>query len=154
MGKKITTLGLRKFNLIMAGLHGAQAVAVFALSKEFSLPISGNYLSFNKNTQSLEPATAHLFNISLPMLIVGFFALSALFHLLIATVYNKTYNKNLSKGMNKARWVEYSLSASTMMVAIALLVGIYDLFSLVAIFTLTALMNLLGLVMEIGRAHV
>lgn len=149
MGKKITTLGLRKFNFLMAGLHAVQALAVLALSKEFSLPISGNYLRFNKATETLEPATAHLFNISLPMLIVGFFALSALFHLLIATIYNKTYNKNLAKGMNKARWVEYSLSASTMMVAVALLVGIYDLFSLVAIFALTAIMNLMGLVMEV-----
>jgi hypothetical protein len=51
--------------------------------------------------------------------------------------------------LNKARWIEYSLSASVMMVAISLLVGIYDLFSLIMIFSLTAIMNLMGLVMEI-----
>ena len=51
--------------------------------------------------------------------------------------------------MNKARWIEYSLSASTMMVAISLLVGIYDAMSLVMIFALVAIMNLMGLVMEV-----
>lgn len=51
--------------------------------------------------------------------------------------------------MNKGRWFEYALSASVMMVAIAVLVGIYDLSSLLMIFSLVALMNLMGLVMEV-----
>ncbi len=149
MSNKITTKGLQKFNFIMAGLHGAQALLVLVLSKSFSLPISGNYLKFNEATQTLEPATRQLFNLSLPILLVGFFLLSAFAHLIIATVYNPVYNRNLKKGMNKARWIEYALSASTMMVAISLLVGIYDLMSLVMIFVLTAVMNLMGLVMEV-----
>jgi hypothetical protein len=149
MTKKISLQGLRKFNIIMAGLHFIQGLAVWVLSKEFSLPITGNYLRFNNDTQSLEPATRELFSLSLPMLIVGFFFLSALAHLIIATRYRKTYEANLRSGINKARWIEYSLSASTMMVAVSLLVGIYDLMMLLAIFALTAVMNLLGLVMEI-----
>lgn len=148
MSKNITTQSLRKFNFIMAGLHAAQGVAVAALSKNFALPISGSYLRFDQASQTLVPATRTLFNLSLPTLIVAFFFLSALAHLIIATLYNKTYNKNLSKGINKARWIEYALSASTMMVAISLLVGIYDLGSLTMLFALTAIMNLMGLVME------
>ena len=49
------------------------------------------------------------------------------------------------------------LSASTMMVAIALLAGVFDLGSLVMMFALTAVMNLCGLVMELvnqGRSKV
>lgn len=69
-------------------------------------------------------------------------------HLIIATIYNKKYNSDLEKGINKARWIEYSFSASVMMVAIAMLVGIYDLGSLIMLFALTSIMNLLGLVME------
>lgn len=149
MSKKITTKGLRKFNLIMAGLHAAQGLAVLVLSKSFSLPIGGGYLRFDQSTQSLQPTTTQLFNLSLPTLLVVFFFLSALAHLIIATTYNKQYNEGLKQGINKARWIEYALSASTMMVAISLLVGIYDLFSLVMIFTLTAIMNLCGLVMEV-----
>lgn len=149
MRKTISFKSLRTFNLVAAAFHAVQGVAVLILSRTFDLPISGSYLSFNPSTQALEPTTAQLFNISLPLLIAGFFFLSAVAHLIIATIYNKKYNANLGAGMNKMRWVEYSVSASIMMVAIALLVGIYDAMSLVMIFSLTAIMNLLGLVMEI-----
>lgn len=148
MVKNITTKGLQQFNLVMAGLHAVQGVAVVLLSKSFELPISGSFLRFEASTSSLVPAYKTLFNISLPMLVAEFFFLSALAHLFIGTVYNKTYNQNLKNGINKARWIEYSISASVMMVAISLLVGIYDLVSLVAIFSLTSIMNLMGLVME------
>jgi hypothetical protein len=149
MTNKITTTSLRKFNLTMGFLHLAQGVIILILSKVFTLPISGNYLTFNASSQSLEPTTKFLFDLSLPMLITIFFFLCAAAHLIIATIYNKKYNRNLSLGINKARWIEYSISASIMIVAISLLVGIYDLASLVMIFVLTAIMNLMGLVMEV-----
>lgn len=140
---------LRRFNLIMAGLHFMQAAAVVMLSKDFSLPVQATYLRFDTATQSLQPFTERLFSMSLPMLVAGFLFLSSVFHLLIATIYNKTYNNNLVRGINKLRWIEYSLSASVMMVAIALLVGIYDAFSLFSIFVAVMVMNLLGWVMEV-----
>lgn len=149
MSKKITTSGLRKFNLIMATFHAAQGVIILLLSRTFDVAVTGSYLRLNGETQSLEPTTAHLFDLSVPMLIATFFFLSAAAHLFIATVYNKKYNRNLGRGINKVRWVEYSVSASVMMVAIAMLVGVYDFASLVMIFVLVAIMNLLGLVMEI-----
>lgn len=149
MKKKITTQGLRKLNLIASGLHAVQGMAVLLLSKTFVLPISVNYLTFDSNTQSLQPATDKLFDLSLPALIASFFFLSAIAHLIIATIYNDRYNKNLKKGINKARWIEYSISASVMMVAISLLVGIYDSASLLMIFVIAAIMNLMGLVMEV-----
>jgi hypothetical protein len=149
MKKKITTTNLRKLNLAMGYLHLAQGIAILLLSKLFTLPINGTYLFFNNHTMSLEPTTKFLFNLSLPILIAIFFFLSAAAHFIIATIYNKKYNQDLKRGINKARWVEYSLSASIMMVAISLLVGIYDLSSLIMIFALTAIMNLMGLVMEI-----
>jgi len=145
----ISYFSLRKFNLLMAALHALQAIFVLLLSKVFSLTITGSYLAFNVDAQKLEPVTKSLFDVSLPLLIAAFFILSAIAHLVIATVYRKKYEKDLSHGLNKARWIEYSLSASIMMVAISLLVGIYDLSSLVMIFALTAIMNLLGMVMEI-----
>lgn len=149
MSKPITPQSLRRFNLIMAALHAAQGVAILALSRVFTLPVTGSYLSFDKTTQSLQPATTQLFSISLPILIAAFLFISAAAHLIIATVYNKRYNSDLIKGLNKARWFEYAISASIMMVAIAMLVGVYDFVSLVMIFALIAIMNLLGLVMEV-----
>lgn len=146
---KITTKSLRKFNFIMAAFHAVQGVIILLISKTFELPISGSYLAFNQASRTLEPTTTHLFNLSLPLLIALFFFLSATAHLVIATIYNKKYNQDLALGMNKARWIEYSISASIMMVAIALLVGVYDFTNLLMIFVLIAIMNLLGLVMEV-----
>lgn len=149
MKKEITFVSLRKFNLLMAFLHFFQGCLIVALSKGFSLPVSGSYLTFNQSTQSLEPASTVLFNISVPLLIALFLFMSAAAHLFIATIHNKRYNSDLTKGINRARWIEYAFSASTMMVAIALLVGVYDLVSLLCIFVLVAVMNLLGLIMEV-----
>ena len=149
MARKITVNKLVRLNLIATALHFIQAVAVYLLSKDFSLPISGSFLRFNNSTQQLEPASKVLFNLSLPSLIVIFFVLSSIAHLVVATLYKKKYADNLAAGINKARWLEYSLSASVMIVAIGLLVGIYDVSSLLMMFALTAIMNLMGLVMEV-----
>ncbi|MEI7689595.1 MAG: heliorhodopsin HeR [Candidatus Saccharibacteria bacterium] len=149
MSKQITMKGLRKFNLFMGGLHLVQGILVLILSKAYEIQISGAFLKFNEATFRLEPQTKELFGLSLPMLIAVFFFLSATAHFIIATVYNKKYNSDLEKGINKARWIEYSISASIMMVSIALLVGVSDIMSLVMIFALTSVMNLMGLVMEI-----
>lgn len=146
---KVTTKGLRKFNFVMAAFHAIQGVVILLISRTFDIGITGSYLTFNRTTQTLEPATTHLFDLSVPMLIAAFFFLSSLAHLFIATLYNKRYNKDLARGINKMRWIEYSISASIMMVAIAMLVGVYDFTNLVSIFVLTAIMNLLGLVMEV-----
>lgn len=147
--KSITPNKLQKYNIIAGFLHLTQAIAILVLSKEFLLPISGSFLQFSKETQSLQPATTVLFDLSLPALLAGFFFLSAVAHFSIATFYKKRYIADLAKGINKARWVEYAISASVMMVAVSLLVGIYDLMSLLMIFGLTAVMNLMGLVMEV-----
>lgn len=149
MAKPITSKRLRKFNIIAGFLHLSQAIAVLLLSKDFTLPISGSFLTFHPATQSLEPTSKVLFNLSLPLLIAIFLFLSAAAHFIIATVYNKQYTAQLARGINIARWIEYSLSASIMIVGIALLVGIYDAMSLIMLFALVGIMNLLGLIMEV-----
>lgn len=146
---KITIKRLRSLNFIAAGLHAAQGVLVLWLSKSFELPISASYLAFNPAAKQLEPATTTLFSMPLPLLVASFFFMSALAHIIIATVYFKWYGQGLTRGINKARWIEYAISASTMMVAISLLVGVYDAASLLMLFVLSAIMNLMGLVMEV-----
>ena len=145
----IKILKLRRLNLTAAALHAAQGIAILLLAKSFSLPVTVNYLDYNSSSQHLFAAQHTLFNLSLPWLIAIFFFLSAAFHLAVATFYNKTYVANLARGINKARWFEYSLSAAVMMVAIAMLVGVYDFSSLLMIAVLVAVMNLCGLAMEL-----
>jgi len=146
---KITVPKLRIFNAIMVPIFALQALAILYLSKDFTLPITITYLDFNRATQSLFPVTKTLFNVPLAWLVVAFLLMSMTAHLIISTVWARGYKKDLEKGMNRARWYEYSISASTMMVAIAMLVGIYDIGSLIMIVGLIAVMNLCGLIMEV-----
>jgi hypothetical protein len=150
---KIELAQLHKWNLVLAGLHAAQGIAVLVLAKAVTFPISVNFLTTNslapEGAVQLVPATQNVFDVNLAYLVAAFFFMSAIAHLLLATKLRDWYEKNLKNHINKARWIEYSLSASTMMVAIAILSGIYDLSSLLMIFMLTGLMNGTGLLMEV-----
>ena len=66
--------------------------------------------------------------------------------------YNK-YQEDLGKGINKVRWIEYSISASVMIVLIALLVGIYDVWALLGIFFMNAAMCWFGWMMEVNNQY-
>ena len=152
--KKISFESLNKWNLGLAALHFIQGVAVVLLATKSSLPVTTNYLTLDTlaskaGSPALVSASRHLFDINLAYLVAAFFFLSAIAHLVIATVYRPTYEADLKQGINKARWIEYSLSASVMMVAIAMLTGVYDASSLLMIFALISVMNLMGLVMEV-----
>ena len=139
---------LRLFNGVMCLLHLIQGILVLYLSNDKTWPIVTTFLRFNPTTESLELASETVTEIQLAPLIALFLFLSALFHFYVSVFVYRWYVKNLKKGMNKARWYEYSLSASLMIWIIAMLAGIYNIGTLIALFTLTAVMNLMGLVME------
>ncbi len=153
--KPITFPSLKKFNLIMGGMHLVQGVLMLFLLDgiieniaEFQPGIIQFYLTYDPILQSLVLASKPLFDLPFGVLVSVFLFLSALFHFLVAFPFNKTYNADLEKGINKFRWFEYALSSSVMIVLIATLFGIYDLASLVLIFIVNAVMNLFGLMME------
>ena len=150
---KIKTQKLIKLNSIAAVLHFVQAVVMLSLAKDYTLPVTVSFLKFDQATKELLPATEKIMDVPLAWLTVAFLFMSAAAHLIIVTKYNKTYQENLEKGINKARWYEYSVSASTMMVGIAFLSGMYDLASLIMVFSLVAIMNLMGLVMEVWNQN-
>lgn len=141
-------LRLRFYNIFMGFLHLMQGIAVIWLSNDFSVPVTTNYLKFNVVTGTLDTVTKTVFHLRFGYWVAIFFFLSALFHFIIATSYYQTYARNLTKHINKARWVEYSLSASLMIILIGALSGIYDASTLLLMFGATAVMNLCGLVME------
>lgn len=145
---------LNIWNWVLAVLHAGQAIAVLVLSANALFPVTTNYLTTDTlaggdGAPTLVLAQRNLFDINLAYIVSAFFIMSAIAHLAIATVYRVKYESDLSGGLNKARWFEYGLSASTMMVGIAILSGVSDLSTLVLIFGGTLVMNLLGLVMEI-----
>jgi hypothetical protein len=148
MDKKLVSL--RKFNIFMAFLHAAQGVAILTLSTNFSLPVMSSYLKFELATQKLVPNPQALFDLKIGPLVALFLFISALAHLAVSLPgINDWYNKNLVKGINVARWVEYSFSSSIMIIIIAMLVGIYDIATLILLFVVNASMILFGWLMEL-----
>ncbi len=153
----ITFGRLRTYNFIAAALFLIQAVVVLFLSnsQNGTVQISSSFLARDPLASSaaghnvLVSAVHHLFNLNLAYLVAAFFIISALAHLIIATWKRKAYEADLKRGVNRSRWIEYSLTASLMVVAVAILSGIFDFAALVMIFALTAVMSLLGMVMEL-----
>jgi hypothetical protein len=140
---------LRALNWIMAFLHLIQAVIMFSLSNDLSLPITASFLHYFPDVGKLRPVNETLIDLRIGYVLAAFLLLSALAHFSVASpwLYN-WYVRNLKKKTNYARWFEYAISASLMIVVIAMLAGIFDVVSLIGLFTITALMNLLGLLME------
>lgn len=141
---------LRTWNLSMAVLHFIQGILMLRLSTSFSLPITTSFLHFNAMTQKLVPVMDTLTTIRIGPLVAAFLFLSALAHLCVSLprIY-RWYIANLKRGINLARWIEYSVSSSLMIVVIAMLVGVYDIASILLLFFVNAMMILFGWVMEV-----
>lgn len=134
----------------MAALHAVQGVLMLALSSDFSLPLTTSFLRLDAGRDKLVPVTETAWEIRIGPLVAGFLFLSAVAHLSVTLPrVQGWYERNLARGLNVARWVEYSLSASLMIVVIAMLVGIYDAATLLVLFAANAAMILFGLMMEL-----
>jgi hypothetical protein len=140
---------LRRFNLAMAALHALQGALMLALSNDFSLPVETSFVRSTGEGGQLVPVREVLFDLPFGPAVASFLFMSAAAHLVVATVGYRTYIAQLRRGVNYARWIEYAFSASTMIVLIAMLVGIYELAALVLIFALNAAMILFGWMMEL-----
>ncbi|MDX1690352.1 MAG: heliorhodopsin HeR [Acidimicrobiia bacterium] len=138
---------LRRWNLGAGILHLAQGILVVILSNGFSLPVTATFLADAPGLQP--PRLVALFELDLGWGVATFLFLSALAHFLIVSpaVFDR-YVAQLERRRNYARWIEYSLSASVMVVLIAMLTGISDIAALVAIFGVNASMILFGLLQE------
>ena len=131
---------LRKFNIFMGALHLIQGTFLFWLgtvvNTEFVVP--------NTLTQLVgagDPGDPSGFKL-VPELeiwrevtnfgpaVASFLLASAVAHFLVAGPMYEKYKSDLMKGINKVWWIEYSISASVMIVLISLLVGIYDVWAL------------------------
>lgn len=142
-----TMARLRGYNLVAAAFHAAQAVAVLALANEFALPVTGSYLAGPPGTTPSDAVT--LFEVPVAAAVAVFLLLAAVDHLAVATPWLfGRYRNGLAEGRNYFRWVEYSLSASLMIVLIALLTGITDVAALLAIFGVNASMIFFGWLQE------
>lgn len=131
----------------MGVLHAVQGFAVLALANDFSLPVIATFMTGPPGAAA--PEIEPLFDVSIAWGVAVFLFMSAIAHFAIVTPGIYTwYLRNLDNKRNYARWIEYSLSSSVMVVLIAMLVGIADIAALLAIAGVNASMILFGLLQE------
>jgi hypothetical protein len=145
---------LRRWNLGLTVLHLVQAVAVVALASDFAITVTSSFPTGPPGTEV--PPPEPLFDVRVGVAIAVFLGLAALDHLLTATVARDTYERDLRRGINRFRWVEYSFSATIMLVLIAFYNGITGIDAVLAIVGANVAMILFGWLQELmnppGRA--
>jgi hypothetical protein len=143
---------LFRWNAILSGLHGIQGLIILVISlaaaELVTSPVVSSYLSFDTATDTLVAAEQTLFNLPIGPAVALFFFLSAGAHALLAWPARGWYERRLGDHIAPARWIEYALSSSVMIVIIAALAGIQEIGTLVALFGINAAMNLFGWSME------
>ncbi len=137
---------LRRYNIVVGLILLVQAVAVFALSNDFTLPVTASYLEGPPGTTPGAPVT--LLDTPIGLGVAGFLALSGIALLIVATIWSKGYAADLARQRNRARWVEYALTSSMMIVLIAQITGLTDVAALAAIFAVNAAMIFFGWLQE------
>jgi hypothetical protein len=138
---------LRAANLALAAVHSGQAALIVLLGATLAIPITAQWAEGPPGS-ALGP-TETLFDLSVRWCVAAFLLMAALDHLLVASPRIVSwYERNLGRGINYARWIEYSFSASLMVVLIATFAGVTDLRALVAVAGVNAAMILFGLLME------
>jgi len=138
---------LRYYNALMGSFHLAQGTVIVALSNDFKLPVTASFLTGPPGSPPAAPEV--LFEVPLGFAVAAFLFISALAHYIIVMpgVF-PWYVKNLKRTRNYARWIEYAVSSSLMVVLIGMLPGVFDVAAIIAIFGVNASMILFGLLME------
>jgi hypothetical protein len=139
---------LRPYNLIVGLVHLIQSAVILALSNDFALPITATFAAGEPGAGFTDPEV--LWEVPIGPAVALFLFLAAADHLLMAAPgIWPWYTRNLRRGINYARWWEYSVSASVMIVLIALITGVSNIGAIIAIFGANTAMILFGLLMEI-----
>ena len=139
--------GLRRWNLALTLLHAAQAVAVLLLANGFAITVTSQFPSGPPGTAA--PAPEALFEITVGSAIAVFLALAALDHLLTATVLRARYEADLRAGLNRFRWIEYSFSATIMVILIGFYNGLTGISEVILICGANVAMILFGWLQEV-----
>ena len=137
------------WNLGVGLIHLVQGVVILVISTSFAIPVIANVQTGPPTDGKIWTDTTTFFEFSFPIAIAVFLFLAAADHLLMTVPpVRRWYEANLRRGINYARWIEYSVSASIMILLIGLLTGVNNLYAMIAIFGANAAMILFGLVME------
>jgi len=139
--------GLRRWNVALTVLHLAQAVVVVLLAGDFAITVTSSIPEGPPGTAAAAPGA--LFDVPIGWAIAVFLLLAALDHLLTGTVSRRTYERDLRRGINRFRWVEYSVSATLMVILIGFYSGITSINAVIAVAGANVGMILFGWLQEL-----
>lgn len=139
--------GLRTWNLGLTLLHLVQAVIVVVLAGDFAISVTSTFPEGPPG--AAVPAPDALFDVPIGWAVAIFLGLAAFDHLITATVFRGTYERDLRRGINRFRWVEYSFSATLMVILISFYTGITGINAVVAIAGANVAMILFGWIQEL-----
>lgn len=131
--------GLQQYNLVLFIVHLILTVVFIiyfrSINKSDSSPSRINLslyehmFKYDPNDKTFSPGNRESIvfsEASISNLIISFFAITAGFHLFYYLNPNDLYLKSVKNGNNYFRWIEYSITATMMLVIIAVLSGVKD----------------------------
>lgn len=142
----IRLAGLRRWNLGLTVVHLAQTALILFLSGAFAIAVTSSFPKGPPGTPVPAPAT--LLDVRIGWAVALFLGLAALDHLLTATVGRGLYERDLRRGINRFRWIEYSFSATLMIVLISFYSGITSINAVIALAGANVAMILFGWLQE------
>lgn len=137
---------LRTWNLGLTLLHAVQAVLILVMASDFAIAVTTAPPTGPPGTRLPDAET--LVDVRIGVAIALFLALAAIDHLITATVARSAYESDLRAGINRFRWVEYSISATIMILLISAYSGITEITALIAIVGANVSMILFGWLQE------
>jgi hypothetical protein len=140
---------LRRINLVAGLVLAGQVIVMLAASNDLALPVTASFLTADPTTVRSGTVPETVFDVPIGPAVAAFLLLAAVDHFIVAAPgVRQWYERQLDRGINSVRWMEYSVSASLMLVLIGLFVGIRDLAAVITLFAANTAMILFGLLME------
>ena len=137
---------LQKWNIGLTILHAAQAILILVMASDFAITLTTAPPAGPPGTRL--PAAEGLVDVRIGAAVAFFLGLAAIDHLLTATVFKSVYERDLRRGINRFRWLEYSISASIMVLLIGSYSGITEITAVFAIAGANIAMILFGWLQE------
>ena len=134
--------GLQRWNMGLAVLHLGQAVLILLLTSDFAIAVITSFPDGHPGTAGLTTST--LFDPRIGWAVALFLGLAGFDHLLTATFLRDVYQRDLQRSINRFRWIEYSVSATIMVIVISLYWGITTINALILIAGAKVAMILFG----------
>ena len=137
---------LRWWNIAVGLVLVVEAAVMAALANDFRIPVTASYL---QGPPGSDTTLTRVGGFPLAWGTFAFMIISGVSLLLIASpgIFD-WYKRNLRHNRNYGRWIEYSITASLMIMLIAMICGITDIAAMIAIFGVNASMIFFGLLME------